>query len=136
MADYSGAYRAFDPSKIVIYGIELNGELIGTFYCSPYGTDLVARAMQRLPYAKFNPNRAYSVEVSNGTVSFTQKKEVRVWRPGDVIRVRFGGKGSNPYTYVRASRTWPGEATTLTDEDVERYDSLGLVTRCQVVEHS
>ena len=47
------------------------------------------------------------------------------WRPGDVVVVRFNGPASQPYTYVRGVRDWPGDRVPMTDAEVDRHVATG-----------
>lgn len=41
------------------------------------------------------------------------------WMPGDVVVVRHDGQGSQPYTYVRGVKGWPGERISKTDAQMD-----------------
>lgn len=49
------------------------------------------------------------------------------WEPGDVVIVRYDGPTSVPYTYVRGSKTWPGERFPKTDEQMSALFAEGKV---------
>lgn len=74
----------------------------------------------------------YQVRLGNGVEVAVDNHALRraapIWKPGDVIVVRFAASLPS-YTYVRGARNWPGDnRPAKTDHDVDMWYAGGKVT--------
>lgn len=61
-------------------------------------------------------------------LELTVKRRAPIWKPGDVVTIRFNGPRSTPFTYVRGRRDWPGDGTRQSDAEVTRHWHEGRAT--------
>lgn len=50
-----------------------------------------------------------------------------IWRPGDVVVVRYRGDDGPAYTYVRGAADWPGDRRPKTDAEISALYDTGKV---------